>query len=633
MRESREQRPLALALLVSTLLHALLLSLTFGADDFGLPGIAFPWRERRIDAPDLHVVLVPRQATRAESVLPDAEPARKVPIDPPPATLSLSIRSAVPALELPARAAASTRVIEQAAQADATRTSVVPAAPSPAAAVTQEHMRAQVFERPGSAQIPEPAAKDVERSDTSSWVVRGDRAASAPVIAAASSAPSAETVPAASSDRGLVAQEAQREEAIRREAARVELLLRLEADRQAAERQNAERQEVMRQEGIRQEAARQDAARQEAERAEGERRLAAEREVQRREGQRQDAARQEAKRQEAARQEAERAEGEQQLAAEREVQRQDAARQEAARVELARLAAERRETARQEAQLEVERQEKARATAAQLEAERQETALAAARLEAKQQQAAREEEARLEAARLAAEREESVRLAAVQREETARRAAAEREDTARRQAAELEARRQETARLEAARAQPARPDTAPPLSTPQGALRVESERDEEARREARLRAIGRQLDEEAARREAASQAPANSLPYSLSTARRARLWGRAHSNAELVEYAEAFVRKIQFNTLAQTVRELAKRPHTPSMVTVALRSDGSVESVTFVVSSGVAEVDEAIRRIVDSHRPYPAFPRALAREFDVVEIRRTWAFDSAVRLH
>jgi len=53
------------------------------------------------------------------------------------------------------------------------------------------------------------------------------------------------------------------------------------------------------------------------------------------------------------------------------------------------------------------------------------------------------------------------------------------------------------------------------------------------------------------------------------------------------------------------------------MVTVAIRSDGSVEAVTFVVSSGVAEIDEAIRRIVESQRPYPAFPPALGREVDI----------------
>ncbi|KQW01536.1 hypothetical protein ASC87_14455 [Rhizobacter sp. Root1221] len=150
-----------------------------------------------------------------------------------------------------------------------------------------------------------------------------------------------------------------------------------------------------------------------------------------------------------------------------------------------------------------------------------------------------------------------------------------------------------------------------------------------------LRAIGRQLDEEAAQRDATSTAepPPNSLPLSLSTARRVRLWGRTDPNAELVAYAEAWARKIQLNTAVDTVRDIAARPHTPPMVTVSVRSDGSVESVTFVVSSGVPEVDEAIRRIVENQRPYPAFPPALARDVDVMEIRRTWYFDAAVRLH
>jgi outer membrane biosynthesis protein TonB len=68
-------------------------------------------------------------------------------------------------------------------------------------------------------------------------------------------------------------------------------------------------------------------------------------------------------------------------------------------------------------------------------------------------------------------------------------------------------------------------------------------------------------------------------------------------------------------------------------VTVAIRHDGSVESVAFVVPSGVADIDDAIRRIVQSQWPYPAFSPALAREFDVIEIRRTWHFDSAIRLY
>ena len=52
-----------------------------------------------------------------------------------------------------------------------------------------------------------------------------------------------------------------------------------------------------------------------------------------------------------------------------------------------------------------------------------------------------------------------------------------------------------------------------------------------------------------------------------------------------------------------------------------------------VMSSGVPEIDEAIRRIVQSQVPYQSFPPALARDYDVIEIRRTWYFDVAVRLY
>jgi outer membrane biosynthesis protein TonB len=47
----------------------------------------------------------------------------------------------------------------------------------------------------------------------------------------------------------------------------------------------------------------------------------------------------------------------------------------------------------------------------------------------------------------------------------------------------------------------------------------------------------------------------------------------------------------------------------------------------------VPEIDAAVRRIVQSLAPYPPFPQALARDYDVIEIRRTWSFDVAVRLH
>lgn len=147
--------------------------------------------------------------------------------------------------------------------------------------------------------------------------------------------------------------------------------------------------------------------------------------------------------------------------------------------------------------------------------------------------------------------------------------------------------------------------------------------------------MGRQLDEEAARREAAANAtrPSDTRPSSWSSARRGRLFGRTDAHRELVQYAEAFARRIQLNTTMAMVAEAAAQPHTAPLVTVAIRSDGSIESVSFVVSSGVAAIDEAITRIVHSQAPYPAFPPGLARDFDVIEIRRSWHFDMAIRLY
>jgi len=242
-----------------------------------------------------------------------------------------------------------------------------------------------------------------------------------------------------------------------------------------------------------------------------------------------------------------------------------------------------------------------------------ELSLRAVRREDEQLRAARRETVRPDDVRQGAER-----IAAAQLE--ARRVEAERQEAARQEAARQEAARQEAARQEAAR---------------QEAARASAKEDADAaRREASRRAMGRQLDEEAARRDAAASAArqASRLDPSASSRRRGRLFGRADANAELIRYAEAWARRIEMNMTFDIVREAAKKPHVDPLVTVAIRSDGFVESVTFVVSSGVPELDDAIRRVLRSQDPFEAFSPALASEFDVIEIRRSWHFDMAIRL-
>jgi hypothetical protein len=325
-----------------------------------------------------------------------------------------------------------------------------------------------------------------------------------------------------------------------------------------------------------------------------------------------------------------------------EVERQAVAQQAAAARAAALLEEARTEAARAEAaRLEAERRQAAQMAAERLDAEKREAARRAGALAAQQelarQEAVRQDSARIEAERLEAERREAARVAAARQalalQEAARLEAAriesERQQAARQAAAQQEQARQELARQEAARVEAARLAAAS-----QEAARLQAARDEEERRLAARRAMGRQLDLERAQREAAANAnrTGSGLPSSWSSARRGRLLGRSDPNAELVLYAEAWARKIQLNTAVDVVREAAAKPHVDPMVTVAIRSDGSVESVTFVLSSGVPEIDDAIRRIVQSHVPYTAFTPALAHEFDVIEIRRTWYFDAAVRL-
>src|SRR6266568_2390319 len=84
LRKSVERKRLTHALLLSLLIHTLLLSLTFGGQGLGFPGFGFPWQDRRIEVPDLRVVVVPAQVTAA--VTPVAEPLQQAWVQQPVAS-------------------------------------------------------------------------------------------------------------------------------------------------------------------------------------------------------------------------------------------------------------------------------------------------------------------------------------------------------------------------------------------------------------------------------------------------------------------------------------------------------------------------------------------------------------------
>jgi protein TonB len=65
---------------------------------------------------------------------------------------------------------------------------------------------------------------------------------------------------------------------------------------------------------------------------------------------------------------------------------------------------------------------------------------------------------------------------------------------------------------------------------------------------------------------------------------------------------------------------------------VVIKSNGDLDRVEINRSSGQRLLDDAARRIVQMAAPYAAFPDAIRRDTDVLEITRTWTFTNADRL-
>ena len=424
-RMSPGYRRLTCALLLSLLIHTLLLGLTFGGRGRWLPGFGFPWQDRRIEAPDLRVVVVSPQVTAAEpAVTPVAEPLQQAQVEQKPVASGPALTPSMSRAPTPPRTAAA--IMPEAnprAEANPRTDAATGAAPA------QTPLRGDWPGDTAPLPIPAPAVIALARTDVATWVVPTTPAMPTPVIAAAPSASIPETAMPSLRDAGDAARAPIEQEARERAVELAKLdPFKQEGQRQAADLQEAARLVAARQqaallEGARLEADLQEAARRAADLQEAARQAALRQEAARVEAARVEAARVEAAQAEAARVEVARAEGAQAEAARAEAARAEAARAEAARVEAARVEAARAEAARAEAaRVEAARVEAARVEAARVEAARAE----AARAEAARAEAARVEAARVELAQDAAARREAA-LRAIGRqldEEAARREAA-----------------------------------------------------------------------------------------------------------------------------------------------------------------------------------------------------------------
>ncbi|MFZ6846259.1 TonB family protein [Undibacterium sp. RuTC16W] len=118
----------------------------------------------------------------------------------------------------------------------------------------------------------------------------------------------------------------------------------------------------------------------------------------------------------------------------------------------------------------------------------------------------------------------------------------------------------------------------------------------------------------------------------MTKSRRRSFLGSEDKEFPVRMYVESWRQKIERNGNLNYSQVAKDKARGDPVVTVIIRSDGSVEDVVINRSSGRADLDEAVRRIVRVNARYAAFPPNIALKYDVIEIRRVWNFDETLKI-
>jgi hypothetical protein len=106
----------------------------------------------------------------------------------------------------------------------------------------------------------------------------------------------------------------------------------------------------------------------------------------------------------------------------------------------------------------------------------------------------------------------------------------------------------------------------------------------------------------------------------------------ARRDVPLRMYIDSVRQKIERNAVVSEAQLSSQAVHTDPVVSIAIRSDGSIDDVTILRSSGRPDIDEIVRRIVRLNARYAAFPPNVAANYDMIELRRIWTFAGVLRL-
>jgi len=97
----------------------------------------------------------------------------------------------------------------------------------------------------------------------------------------------------------------------------------------------------------------------------------------------------------------------------------------------------------------------------------------------------------------------------------------------------------------------------------------------------------------------------------------------------LAAYLDAWKQKIERIGTLNYPDAARGRLYGSLLLSVTIRSDGTVERVGVHRSSGHKVLDEAAMRIVKMAAPYAPFPPDIRKDYDIIEITRTWTFTNS----
>lgn len=98
---------------------------------------------------------------------------------------------------------------------------------------------------------------------------------------------------------------------------------------------------------------------------------------------------------------------------------------------------------------------------------------------------------------------------------------------------------------------------------------------------------------------------------------------------EFASYMSAWVAKVErVGNLNYPVELRQKKLHGDLVLSVGIHKNGSIESIEVMRSSGMREIDDAARNIVQLAGPYAPLPDNISEHVDILHIVRTWRFEA-----